>query len=227
MALAAIAPMGIPIALGLNEGAENALDAGLAAQAQAEANIGLDVFGGEGPSVGPGPGPASATDSSSVSAVNGADAQSDAAAAAAAAADGDGGGGGGGGGGGKIICTALYNMGHIQKDFFEADQRYGKELYQKNRQTYRGYRVWAEWVVLALRGEKTYISRLFFWKTRDEQRRISAKIASCLVRWPTKQFVDAVAYNMGVTKKRNYIGSAIHAGWLGVCTVVGFFVKKK
>lgn len=104
---AALAPLGVPIAMALNAEANNTMDAALANQAAEEAQVSLAVFGPDTSSDSVGPGPDSATDSSSVGAVNGSDSASDAAAAAAAAAaDGDGG-GGGGGGGGKIVCTAM------------------------------------------------------------------------------------------------------------------------
>lgn len=128
MALAALAPMGVPVAMALNAQANNALDEGMAAQAAQEAQVSLDAFGPDS-SPGVGPGPDSATDASSVGAVNGADSASDAA-AAAAAADGDG--GGGGGGGGKIVCTAMC-------------QAYGFGAYRQN--------VWLEYSAKHLKKE--------------------------------------------------------------------------
>ena len=112
MAIAALAPFGVPVAMALNAQANNTLDTALANQAAEEAQVSLDAFGPVSNDNGVGPGPDDATDASSVGAVNGADSASDAAAAAAAAAAatgdaGDGGGGGGGGGGGKIVCTAM------------------------------------------------------------------------------------------------------------------------
>lgn len=112
MAIAALAPLGVPVAMALNAQANNTMDAALANQAAEEAQVSLDVFGPVSSDDGVGPGPDSATDASSAGAVNGADSASDAAAAAsdaaaAAAAAADGGGGGGGGGGGKIVCTAM------------------------------------------------------------------------------------------------------------------------
>lgn len=115
IALAAIAPLGVPVAMALNAQANNTLNEALAQMAIDESQVSLAEFGPDSSSNGVGPGPDSATDASSVGAVNGADSASDAAAAAAAAATGDagdgdggdGGGGGGGGSGGKIVCTAM------------------------------------------------------------------------------------------------------------------------
>lgn len=91
MIAAALAPMGVPIAMALNAQANSTLDAYNAEQAAAEAAVPLDAFG-----------PVSGDTSA---AIDGASAMS--AMGIGYGDGGDGGGGGGGGGGGKIVCTAM------------------------------------------------------------------------------------------------------------------------
>jgi hypothetical protein len=135
---------------------------------------------------------------------------------------GDGGGydgGGGGGAGGKVICTALYELGYMEQEIFEYDQAYGLWLYQNDFVSYRGYRAWADILVQYVKGQgRPMLPKLLFWKTADEQQRLSQKMAISLAR------VIGGAFSKEIARRAGYDIPFSIGGWL--CVTVGLAVNK-
>lgn len=52
--------------------------------------------------------------------------------------------GGSSGGGGTYLCTALYNMGYIDKDLWYNDMKYGLKTQKRDPELYYGYAAWAK-----------------------------------------------------------------------------------
>jgi hypothetical protein len=128
-------------------------------------------------------------------------------------------GGGGGGGGGKVICTALYELGYMEKEIFEYDQAYGLWLYQNDFVSYRGYRAWADVLVQYVKGQgRPMLPKLLFWKTADEQQRLSQKLAISLAR------VIGGAFSKEIARRAGYDLPFSIGGWL--CVTVGLAVNK-
>ena len=136
--------------------------------------------------------------------------------------DGGGGGGwdgGGGGGGGKVICTALYELGYMEKEIFDYDQAYGLWLYQNDFVSYRGYRAWADVLVRYVKGQgRPMLPKLLFWKTSDEQQRLSQQLAISLAR------VIGGAFSKEIARRAGYDIPFSIGGWL--CVTVGLAVNK-
>jgi hypothetical protein len=126
---------------------------------------------------------------------------------------------GGGGGGGKVICTALYELGYMEKEIFEYDQAYGLWLYQNDFVSYRGYRAWADILVRYVKGQgRPMLPKLLFWKTADEQQRLSQQLAISLAR------VIGGAFSKEIARRAGYDIPFSIGGWL--CVTVGLSVNK-
>ena len=126
---------------------------------------------------------------------------------------------GGGGGGGKVICTALYELGYMEKEIFEYDQAYGLWLYQNDFVSYRGYRAWADILVQYVKGQgQPMLPKLLFWKTADEQQRLSQQLAISLAR------VIGGAFSKEIARRAGYAIPFSIGGWL--CVTVGLAVNK-
>jgi hypothetical protein len=127
--------------------------------------------------------------------------------------------GGGGAGGGKVICTALYELGYMEKEIFEYDQAYGLWLYQNDFVSYRGYRAWADILVRYVKGQgRPMLPKLLFWKTADEQQRLSQQLAISLAR------VIGGAFSKEIARRAGYDIPFSIGGWL--CVTVGLSVNK-
>jgi hypothetical protein len=135
-----------------------------AAQIEAEANMGLDPFGGAGrPIVGVDTAPivGKAPSGSNIYALT---------------PSGDGsytfkggkdveGGSAGGGGVEKILCCAYYNLGYLPREIWRLDQRYGVWLHRNDPELMEGYHAWAaplaEYIQKDTRGAKA--ARAVMW----------------------------------------------------------------
>jgi hypothetical protein len=127
--------------------------------------------------------------------------------------------GGGGGGGGKVICTALYELGYMEKEIFEYDQAYGLWLYQNDFVSYRGYRAWADILVRYVKGETPpVLPKLLFWKTAEEQQQMSQRMAIFWARLVGGAFSKEIARRAG-----HNIPFSV-GGWL--CVTVGLAVNR-
>ena len=128
-------------------------------------------------------------------------------------------GGGGGGGGGSVICTALYELGYMEKEIFEYDQAYGLWLYQNEFVSYRGYRAWADILVRYVKGQgRPVLPKLLFWKTANEQQQLSQQLAIHTAR------VIGSAFSKEIARRAGYNIPFSFGGWL--CVTVGLAVTK-
>jgi hypothetical protein len=138
-------------------------------------------------------------------------------------------GGGGGGGGGKVICTALYELGLMDKDIYEYDQAFGKWLYQNNFLAFKGYRIWADILVSYVKGKgRPMLPKLMFWKTQDEQQAISQRIAISVAQFVGSAFAKEIARRAGHDLPWTLRGWLTVSLGLAVCKGIGFvFAKTK
>ena len=137
--------------------------------------------------------------------------------------------GGGGGGGGKVICTALYELGLMDKAIYEYDQAFGLWLYQNNPVAYKGYRMWADILVAYVKGEgKPLLPRLMFWKSRDEQQAMSQRIAVAVAQFVGSAFAKEIARRAGHDLPWTLRGWLTVSLGLTVCKGIGYvFAKTK
>lgn len=148
-----------------------------------------------------------------------------------AGAVGDGGGGwdgSGGGGGGSVICTALYELGHLEQEIFEWDQKYGEWLLKNHKETYIGYRLWADVLVNYMHGRNTklyVIHKLMFWKKPEEvlalKVKYSQKVAVGIANIVAKPFAYELARRYGHNTKFSLPGYLIVSAGLVVCKIIG------
>jgi len=138
-------------------------------------------------------------------------------------------GGGGGGGGGKVICTALYELGLMDKDIYEYDQAFGLWLYQNNPVAYKGYRMWADILVAYVKGQgRPLLPKLMFWKTREEQQDMSQRIAVAVAQFVGSAFANEIARRAGHDLPWTLRGWLVVSLGLRVCKGIGYvFAKTK
>ena len=89
-------------------------------------------------------------------------------------------------GGGKIICGELYRQGFLSEEVWDADQRFGRELFKTHPRIMLGYTFWAKNVVKYMRNNPHNTKKLY---------RIF------------KPWTEHMAYKMGVTEKDNTLGN--------------------
>ena len=107
-------------------------------------------------------------------------------------------GGGSGGSGGTIICTALYELGLMNKDLYEADAKFGKYMEYNEPEIYNGYLAWAHKVVSWLNG---FTPNVFFWITNKEKRK---KAELAFIKKATLKIVMPWAHTMANTIDNSY-----------------------
>lgn len=136
---------------------------------------------------------------------------------------------GGGGPGSKVICTALYELGLMDKEIYEYDQAFGLWLYQNNPVAYKGYRMWADILVAYVKGEgKPLLPRLMFWKTKQEQQDLSQRIAVSIAQFVGSAFANEIARRAGHDLPRTLGGWLVVSIGLRVCKGIGYvFAKTK
>ena len=137
--------------------------------------------------------------------------------------------GGGGGGGGKVICTALYELGLMDKDIYEYDQAFGLWLYQNNPVAYKGYRMWADILVAYVKGQgRPLLPKLMFWKTKQEQQAMSQRIAVAVAQFVGSAFANEIARRAGHDLPWTLRGWLVVSLGLRVCKGIGYvFAKTK
>jgi hypothetical protein len=107
----------------------------------------------------------------------------------------------------------------MEKEIFEYDQAYGLWLYQNDFVSYRGYRAWADVLVQYVKGQgRPMLPKLLFWKTADEQQRLSQQLAISLAR------VIGGAFSKEIARRAGYDIPFSVGGWL--CVTVGLAVNK-
>ena len=63
---------------------------------------------------------------------------------------------------GSVICTHLYNTGHLSFELYQADSAYGKKLLLQDPAVYYGYRRWADTVVALMKSSKFILHTVKF-----------------------------------------------------------------
>jgi len=89
----------------------------------------------------------------------------------------------------KIICNELYNQGFLPKHIWDADERYGNMMFDKEPKLVLGYMMWAKNVVK-------------FMKEKPQHTKWIYKVV--------KPWTEHMAYEMGELPKDNFIGKIIH-----------------
>ena len=134
---------------------------------------------------------------------------------------------GGGGGGGKVICTALYELGLMDKDIYEYDQAFGLWLYQNNPVAYKGYRMWADILVTYIKGQgRPLLPKLMFWKTQEQQQALSQHIAVSVAQFVGSAFANEIARRAGHDLPRTLSGWLVVSIGLRVCKGIGYIFAK-
>ena len=134
---------------------------------------------------------------------------------------------GGGGGGGKVICTALYDLGLMDKDIYEYDQAFGLWLYQNNPVAYKGYRMWADILVAYVKGQgRPLLPKLMFWKTKQQQQDMSQHIAVSVAQFVGSAFAKEIARRAGHNLPWTLRGWLTVSLGLTVCKGIGYIFAK-
>jgi predicted nucleic acid-binding Zn-ribbon protein len=89
----------------------------------------------------------------------------------------------------KIICNELYNQGFLPKHIWNADERYGNMMWEKDPTLVLGYMMWAKNVVK-------------FMKEKPQHTKWIYKVV--------KPWTEHMAYEMGELPKDNWVGKIIH-----------------
>jgi len=85
----------------------------------------------------------------------------------------------------KIICNELYRQGYLPQLLWDADERYGDMMFEKDPRLVIGYQMWARYVVKFMRENKQY---------------------SKFAYWLFKPWTEFMGYEMGIIKKQNWRG---------------------
>jgi len=114
------------------------------------------------------------------------------------------GGGGGAGGGGKIICTELFLRGWMPADIYEADEKYGANIFKSQPSLQIGYHRWAQTVTEWMNGR----GPTFMWWIRDKDKR-ARKQSEWATKWAKElasPWAAEMAHKMGVRKESSRAG---------------------
>ena len=99
----------------------------------------------------------------------------------------------------KIICNELYHQGFIPQLIWDADERYGDMMFDKDPRLVIGYQMWARKVVKFMRRKPQY---------------------SPIVNFFVKPWTEWMAHQMGVLPKSNLRGYLTHLVGKQLCYVV-------
>tara|TARA_R110001632_G_scaffold48146_3_gene121520 strand:+ start:2081 stop:3172 length:1092 start_codon:yes stop_codon:yes gene_type:complete len=95
-------------------------------------------------------------------------------------------------GGSKIICNELYRQGFLTEQMWDADERYGEMMFEKDPKLVIGYQMWARSVVKYMRKNPN-----------------NTKMAA----WLFKPWTEYMGYKMGVVEKPTLRGR--FTNWIG------------
>lgn len=98
----------------------------------------------------------------------------------------------GSGGGGKIICNELYRQGYLSEKMWNADEKYGEMMFEKDPKLVIGYQMWARKVVK-------------FMKENPNNTKMAY--------WLFKPWTEYMGYKMGVVEKPTLRGR--FTNWIG------------
>lgn len=85
----------------------------------------------------------------------------------------------------KIICNELYRQGFLREELWDADERYGDMMFEKDPRLVIGYQMWARYVVKFMRENQQY---------------------SKFAYWVFKPWTEFMGHEMGIVKKQNWRG---------------------
>jgi hypothetical protein len=89
----------------------------------------------------------------------------------------------------KIICNELYNQGYLPQHIWNADERYGNMMFDKEPKLVLGYMMWAKDVVKFMKEKPKYTKWIYTI---------------------VKPWTEHMAYEMGELPNDNFIGKIIH-----------------
>jgi hypothetical protein len=89
----------------------------------------------------------------------------------------------------KIICNELYNQGFLPQHIWNADERYGEMMYEKDPRLVLGYMMWARHVVKYMKAKPQNTKWIYMM---------------------VKPWTEHMAYEVGTLPKDNWIGRIIH-----------------
>ncbi len=95
-------------------------------------------------------------------------------------------------GGSKIICNELYRQGYLSEEMWDADERYGEMMFEKDPKLVIGYQMWARKVVK-------------FMKENPNNTKMAY--------WLFKPWTEYMGYKMGVVEKPTLRGR--FTNWIG------------
>ena len=95
-------------------------------------------------------------------------------------------------GGGKIICNELYRQGFLSEEMWNADEKYGEMMFEKDPKLVIGYQMWARKVVK-------------FMKENPNNTKMAY--------WLFKPWTEYMGYKMGVVEKPTLRGR--FTNWIG------------
>jgi hypothetical protein len=95
-------------------------------------------------------------------------------------------------GGSKIICNELYRQGFLTEEMWDADERYGEMMFEKDPKLVIGYQMWARSVVKYMKKNPKNTKR---------------------AAWLFKPWTEYMGYKMGVVKKPTLRGR--FTNWIG------------
>ena len=95
-------------------------------------------------------------------------------------------------GGGKIICNELYRQGYLSEEMWNADEKYGEMMFEKDPKLVIGYQMWARKVVKFMR-ENPNNTKLAYWVF--------------------KPWTEYMGYKMGIVEKPTLRGR--FTNWIG------------
>jgi hypothetical protein len=90
----------------------------------------------------------------------------------------------------KIICNELYNQGFLPQHIWNADERYGEMMYEKDPRLVLGYMMWARNVVKYMKAKPQNTKWIYMM---------------------VKPWTEHMAYEVGTLPKDNWIGKLIHS----------------
>jgi hypothetical protein len=90
----------------------------------------------------------------------------------------------------KIICNELYNQGFLPQHIWDADERYGEMMYEKDPRLVLGYMMWARNVVKYMKAKPQNTKWIYMM---------------------VKPWTEHMAYEVGTLPKDNWMGKLIHS----------------
>lgn len=126
-------------------------------------------------------------------------------------------------GGCSVICTKLYEYGHLPAHIYVADREFGEHIRETNPKVYQDYIKWATVVVDWMEGDGP---NFMFW-IRDEEKRHKKQqeFIINLTKRIALPWAYHMAHKMGYELKDNHSGRRIMKHGMAVSKFAGKFIK--